>query len=71
VALVEVVAGADRRIGVAQLLGEDRVALEADVQRLALQRGQREHLAAHLEDRQIGAEREFLDRSREREAASA
>jgi len=71
VALVEVVAGADRGIGVAQLLGEDRVALEADVQRLALQRGQREHLPAHLEDRQVGTERELLDRSREREAASA
>ena len=63
VALVQVVAGADRRVAVPQLDGELRLALHAHLERLTLQRTQREHLPGHLEHGVLRSEREVLDRS--------
>src|SRR5215471_5968003 len=63
VPLVQVVAGRDLVVRPAQLLTELRFALDADLQRRPLQRGDREHLPADLEHRRLGAERERLLRA--------
>src|SRR5215813_1233598 len=60
VTLVQVVAGLDLVVGPAQLLTELGLALDADLQRLSLQLGEREHLPARLEDGRLGTEREGL-----------
>src|SRR3954452_14499545 len=71
VALVEVVARDDRVVGLAQRLGQDRVALDADVERLAVQSRQGEHLSRDLEHRDAGREREVLDGAGHRQAPLA
>src|SRR3954464_6783911 len=71
VPLVQVVAGNDLWVCGAQALGQRRLALQADSQRLPLERGDREDLAAHLEHGVVGVERERLLGARKREAGLA
>src|SRR4029077_10597755 len=71
VLLVEVVAGNDGRMRLAQGLRQSRLALDADPQRLLAEPRERKHLPSHLEDRRLGIEGKRLLRSGEREAASA
>src|SRR5215213_10743184 len=62
--LVEVVAGNHGRVGRAQLLGELRLALEADAERVLGELGEGEHLAGDLEHRCLRAEGEGLGHPR-------
>src|SRR5580765_5744893 len=71
VALVQVVAGLDLVVRPAQLLAELGLALDAHLQRLLLQRGEREHLPAHLEHGRLGAERKRLLGAGELQAQTA
>src|SRR5215470_14844372 len=71
VPLVQVIAGLDLVVRPPQLLTELRLALDAHLQRLPLQLGEREHLPAHLEHRCLGAEREGLLGTRELQAETA
>src|SRR5688572_29074456 len=57
VALVQVVAGPDRGIGVPQLGGELRLALHAHLERLTVERAQSEHLPVDLEHGVLRCER--------------
>src|SRR3954451_2181624 len=54
VALIELIAGPDRRVACAQLQREVGVALDADFERRALQRAKRQDLAGELEHRMFG-----------------
>src|SRR5215469_6086381 len=63
VPLVQVVAGGDGRVTGPKLNRQIRIALETDLQRLAVKVGRGEHLPADLEYRHFVAEREVLDRS--------
>jgi hypothetical protein len=65
VALVEVIAGPDLCVRGAQLLGELGLALEADLERRALEPADREDLALDLEDGGLGTEGALLDGTRE------
>ena len=69
--LVEVPAGADRGVAVAERDGEIRLALDADLERRALQPAEGEDLAGDLEHRVLGPEREVLDRASLSEAPGA
>jgi hypothetical protein len=60
VLLVHVIAGADTLVSLAQLNGKLRVALEVDTEWTPLQPRQQEHLAVHLENKNIFPERELL-----------
>src|SRR3954470_8013708 len=60
VALVEVIAGPDRAVAGAQLQREVGLTLDADFERRAVQRAEREHLAGDLEHRMLWAERQLL-----------
>ena len=62
VALVEVVARADRGMSLAEADRELRLALDAHFERREVQPAQREHLAGDLEHRWRRTEREVLDR---------
>src|SRR5688572_8532892 len=64
VALVQVVAGANRGIAGAQRDGELGLALDAHVERRSAERADGEDLARDLEDRGLGPEWELLDRAR-------
>jgi len=68
VPLVQVITGPDRLVRGPELDREVRVALDADLQRRAVEDGKREHLPAHLEDRHLVPEREVLHRARQRQA---
>jgi hypothetical protein len=70
VALVEVIARADRRVLRAKSLCQVKVALEADFEWDLVEVREREHLALHLEDRYLLAEREIFDSTRLAETAS-
>src|SRR5581483_2338541 len=69
VSLVEVVAGDDRGVLLAQLLGQRRLALQAHAQRIAVQARDREDLPLDLEDGVLGPEREGLLGAAEGQAA--
>jgi len=72
VALVEVVAGHDRRVLRPEGLADLGVALHADVDRIGLIRGDGEHLLVRrLEDGHGRLEREGLGRARQRQAVGA
>src|SRR3954470_20358744 len=71
VALVQVVTGLDLGGRRAQLLAELGLALDAHRERLPLERGEREDLAAGLEDRRLGTEGERLLGPCELEAETA
>ena len=69
VALVEVISGDDRLVLRPQHLADVGVALHADVDRVGVAAGEREHLPSRrLEDRDVGAERERLGRAVQRQA---
>jgi hypothetical protein len=51
----------DEVVGATKGLGQLRLALDADFQRRALQRAQREHLADDLKNGMLSREREVLD----------
>jgi hypothetical protein len=68
VPLVQVVAGRDGGIGGAQLDRELGVALDAQLQRLAVEVAGREHLPLDLEDRHLVPERELLPGAGKRQA---
>src|SRR3954452_13174937 len=63
VALVQVVAGADRVVAVPQADRHVRLALDAHLQGRAANRAQGEHLAGDLEHRMLGSEWKVLDGS--------
>src|SRR3954447_11440788 len=74
VALVQVVTGLDLVVRPAQLLAELGLALDANRERLPLERAEREDLAADLEDRRLGTKGERLlgpASSRQRRRSSA
>jgi hypothetical protein len=64
VPLVQVVAGGDGRVALAQGLGQGGVAFEADAARLAAEGAEGEDPAADLEHGHVVAERVVLDRAR-------
>jgi len=68
VPLVQVIAGRDGRVRRAELDRQVRVALDAELQRLGVEVGCREHLPADLEDRHLVPEREILHRAGQRQA---
>ena len=69
--LFEVVAGNHRGMRLAQLLGQRRLAFEADPQRSLGQARQREDLAGHLEHRVLRPERERLLAAEKRQTVIA
>src|SRR3954454_7104665 len=71
VALVQVVPGLDLVVRPAQLLAELGLALDAHLERLPIELGQREHLPVHLEHGRLGPERERLLGAGELQAETA